>query len=54
MHIESNHTDGRFEYGDSFDFMVNRVAGLAPEKLTIKYRRESDAEDDYRTMLVTL
>ncbi|MFF7684129.1 hypothetical protein ACFZA2_15380 [Microbacterium sp. NPDC007973] len=54
VHIQSNHTDGRFEYGDSFDFMVNRVSGLAPEKLTIKYRRESDAEDDYRTMYVAL
>jgi hypothetical protein len=54
VQIQSNHADGRYEYGDSFDFLVSRVSGLAAEKLTIVYRRESDSEDDRRVMHVSL
>lgn len=54
VRIESNHEDGRYAYGDSFEFFVLNVWSLAAEKLTIRYRREDDAPEDWRTVHVSL
>lgn len=52
--IQSNHQDGRFDYGDSFELIVLRGAGPAPEKLTIRYRRASDPDFGHRVLHVGL
>ncbi|QNA93245.1 MULTISPECIES: hypothetical protein [unclassified Microbacterium] len=52
--IESSHQDGRYEYGDTFTFYVAQIWGPSPEKLTIRYRRESDPEDDQRIFHISL
>ena len=52
--IESSHQDGRYEYGDTFTFYVAQIWGPSPEKLTIRYRRESDPEDDWRIFHISL
>lgn len=54
VHIETNHPDGRYEYGDSFEFLLIRLSGPGPEKLTIRYRYEDDAEGDWRSFHITL
>lgn len=52
--IRTSHDDGRYEPGDSFSFIVARVMGPEAEKIAIRYRYESDAEDDWRTFYVGL
>ena len=51
--VRSNHEDGRYEFGDSFELAVMRV-GRRAEKLTVRYRYEDDAEDDYRSFHIGL
>lgn len=53
-HIETSHDDGVYEYGDSFTLTPIRYAGGGPEKLTIKYRREDDSTDDYRSFHISM
>lgn len=52
--IRTNHQDGRYEYGDSFELMVMRVMGPTAEKLTIRYRRQDDSEGTHRTLHIGL
>jgi hypothetical protein len=54
VRVRTNHQDGRYEYGDSFEFMRISAAGLSPEKLTVVYRYEDDAEDDSRKLHIGL
>lgn len=53
-HIETSHGDGVYEYGDSFTLTPIRYAGGGPEKLTIKYRRDHDSADDYRSFHISM
>ncbi|MGC5224905.1 hypothetical protein ACPW96_20260 [Micromonospora sp. DT81.3] len=39
-----NRPDGRYEHGDSFQFMVSRAFGGNPEKLTVVYTHEDQPE----------
>lgn len=48
------HEDGNYDFGESFTFNVVRTYGHRPEKLTINYRYEEDASDDWRTLHVSL
>ena len=50
--VQTRHENGRYEFGDSFDFFVMRVMGPSPERLTLHYRREDDPEDGIRKMHV--
>ncbi|KAA9133716.1 hypothetical protein [Microbacterium caowuchunii] len=52
--VETSHLDGRYEYGDSFEFLVARAWGVSPEKLTVRYRYESDNPGDFRRFHITL
>ena len=52
--INTSHKDGRYEPGDSFSFVVARVMGPEAEKIAIRYRYESDPEDDWRTFYIGL
>lgn len=52
--IESSHLDGRYEYGDTFTFYVKPIWGPSPEKLTIRYRTESDEDDDWSVFHISL
>lgn len=54
LRIETSHSDGRYEYGDSFSFLLMKVWGPSPEKLTVRYRYESETEDDWRSFHMTL
>ncbi|CAN7444571.1 hypothetical protein LJR045_002930 [Microbacterium sp. LjRoot45] len=54
VHIETNHPDGRYEFGDSFEFAVLRVSGPGPEKMTIRYRYEDNGQGDWRSLHITL
>lgn len=53
-HIETSHDNGVYEYGDSFTLTPIRYAGGGPEKLTIKYRREDDEPDTYRSVHISM
>ena len=52
--VRTSHDDGTYEYGDSFTITVIPFPSFAPEKITIKYRRDDDNEDDYRTLHVSV
>ncbi|KZE91945.1 hypothetical protein [Microbacterium sp. TNHR37B] len=52
--IETSHQDGRYAYGDSFDFLVVQGFGGGVEKISIRYRYESDDEVNWRTFHMTL
>lgn len=53
-HIDTSHDDGVYKYGDSFTLTPIRYAGGGPEKLTIRYRREDDSTDDYRSFHISM
>lgn len=50
--VQTRHEDGRYKFGDSFDFFVLRVMGPSPERLTLHHRREDDPEDGIRKIHV--
>lgn len=52
--VRTNHEDGRYEYGDSFEFASMRTMGGAAEKLTVRYRYDDDADGDYRSYHIGL
>lgn len=52
--VRTNHQDGRYEYGDSFQFIAQRTMGGSAEKLIVRYRYDSDPADDTRRFIVPL
>lgn len=52
--VQTNHKDGRYEYGDSFEVLSVATLGGAAEKMKVRYRYEDDAEDEHRTLHISL
>lgn len=52
--ITTSHQDGRYEFGDSFQFGVTKVWGPNPEKLTIRYSHADDEAEDTRTLHLSM
>ncbi|WP_162722466.1 hypothetical protein [Microbacterium sp. PM5] len=49
VRVETSHEDGVYEYGDSFQVLILGLNGRGVEKVTVKYRRQDDPKDSYRT-----
>lgn len=47
-------SDGLYQYGDSFDFLVSKVMGLNARKLTISWYFEGDESDEKNAFIVPL